>query len=102
MVKGHAFNLGDRLLVPRLENVQGLVTLPSGANDMAIERIISIDAHTYFMRWLADDGEKQCGWFSSMDVALANPEPVGIVRPAKFSLAGAAAAPKRKAKRKRK
>lgn len=72
MSKAHAFQLGDRVNVPGLGGVQGVVTLPAAPNEISVT---VPGRHVYFVRWLRDDGWRTSGWFADFDLRAANPQP---------------------------
>lgn len=76
MAKAFLFKLGQRLNVPGLKDVQGVVTLPCGAIEFAIgedaKRDTIVGEDCYFLRWLSERGRNRCGWFGEVQLSAAN------------------------------
>lgn len=69
MASGHSFNLGQRVNIPGIKNIQGLVSLPNGTNEFHAPK--SGGRHWYFLRWLSADGEMKYGWFGDHEMIAA-------------------------------
>jgi hypothetical protein len=80
-VKAFEFKMGQRLNVPGLKDVQGVITAPASPEDLRAPVPADADGrhHLAFMRWFDERGQAQTGWFPVPEVLAANQTPAQAV-----------------------